>query len=181
MNRTQLFLFSLISFGTIAGNGFCSPPAKANSASGTYSYCNAPPDWLGQNTQIELDINQRINYERSKQGLPPLRLNAELNQAAQRHAINMGCEGLMAHQLDGLDAGQRISQTGYTWSAWEENIAAGYTTASAVVAGWMGSPGHRANILDESSLDVSETGIGAFVAPDGRMYFCQDFARPSAR
>ena len=37
---------------------------------------------------------------------------------------------------------------GYFGSAWGENIAwGGIGSASAVVAGWMSSPGHRANIL----------------------------------
>lgn len=177
MNRSQLILISLISFGTLAGPFFCSS-AQGQPAIQPYTYCSNPPSWLGQNTQLELNINAQVNAERARQGLAPLQLDARLNAAAQRHAINMGCQGVMTHNLDGTDAGTRISSEGYSFSAWAENVAVGYLTATTVVAGWMGSPGHRANILDESSLDLNETGIGAFTGPDGRIYYCQVFARP---
>ena len=31
------------------------------------------------------------------------------------------------------------TRAGYTWSAWGENIAAGYTSVSAVMQGWIAS------------------------------------------
>jgi len=181
MNRTLLILISFISFGTLAGHANCSPVQGRPATQQQTDYCSNPPQWLGQNTQLELEINERVNAERAQQGLAPLQLNAQLNVAAQRHAINMGCQGVMAHNLDGQDAGQRMNAAGYSWSAWAENVAMGYTSAPTVVAGWMNSPGHRANILDESSLDLTETGIGAFTGPDGRIYYCQVFARPGSR
>ena len=63
------------------------------------------------------------------------------------------------------------------WSAVGENIAAGYATPEDVVAGWMASPGHRANIL---SPNFSEIGIGVS-AGGGQFgtYWTQEFgARP---
>jgi hypothetical protein len=51
----------------------------------------------------------------------------------------------------------RVSAAGYPWRAVGENIAAGYPTAAAVVAGWMGSPGHRAIIL---SAAYRHFGVG---------------------
>ena len=43
----------------------------------------------------------------------------------------------------------RSISAGYVnWTTGGENIAAGYPTAEEVVAAWMSSPGHRANILN---------------------------------
>lgn len=44
-----------------------------------------------------------------------------------------------------------------------EIIAAGYATAESVVAGWMNSPGHKANILD-ASFKVAGVGLVSGVA-----------------
>ena len=50
----------------------------------------------------------------------------------------------MSH--DGWDTTIRAS--GYPYGWWGENVAYGYTTADSVMAAWMNSPGHRANILE---------------------------------
>jgi uncharacterized protein YkwD len=64
---------------------------------------------------------------------------------------------------------QRMRAAGYLSGAqgYEvgENIAFGtgwLATPRAIVAAWMGSPGHRANILNARFRD---TGIGAFAHP----------------
>ncbi|MDJ0690009.1 MAG: CAP domain-containing protein [Xenococcaceae cyanobacterium MO_188.B32] len=49
------------------------------------------------------------------------------------------------------------NDTGYQYSTAAENIAAGYQTPEAVVEAWMGSAGHRANILNP---DLTEIGVG---------------------
>ena len=45
-----------------------------------------------------------------------------------------------------------------------ENLALGYPTALAVVAGWMGSEGHRNNIL---SAKYTQIGVGCTEGPRG--------------
>ncbi len=49
--------------------------------------------------------------------------------------------------LNGSTAGQRITAAGYTWSAYGENIANGYSSEQAVINGWLGSEGHCKNIM----------------------------------
>jgi hypothetical protein len=51
----------------------------------------------------------------------------------------------------------RMVAAGYSYNSAAENIAAGYSTPAAVVAGWMASSGHRANILSTTSREL---GIG---------------------
>lgn len=88
------------------------------------------------------------NMERSRAGLSAFRLDPQLTEAARVHAEDMRQRNGMSHTgSDGSGPGERIARTGYQGVTWAENVAAGYTSATAVMNGWMGSPGHRANIL----------------------------------
>jgi uncharacterized protein YkwD len=105
------------------------------------------------------------NAERARHGLPKLRENPRLRNAANRHAEHM----VGAHFFDHTTpAGQtmvdRIRRTGYTSGAraWSigENIAWGsgrLATAAQIQRTWMRSAGHRANILRRSFREI---GIG---------------------
>jgi uncharacterized protein YkwD len=55
----------------------------------------------------------------------------------------------------GAGVAERARQHGYRWRAIGENIAAGQGSPQQVVAGWLASPGHCANIL---SPDFTEMG-----------------------
>jgi len=107
------------------------------------------------------------NQERAAYGLPPLAANAALNTAAVRHSQDMATNDFFSHTgSDGSSPGQRITQAGYVWYTYGENIAAGYTSPSSVVAAWMGSAGHRANILNHCFQDM---GVG-YVYDEGDTY-----------
>lgn len=60
---------------------------------------------------------------------------------------------------NGSSATDRISTTGYDYQTSAENVAAGYSSAAAVVEGWMNSPSHRANILNPN---VTQMGLGYY-------------------
>jgi uncharacterized protein YkwD len=124
---------------------------------------------------FEAEVVRLTNLERTQRGLQPLRWNGQLNDAARGHAADMARQSRLAHVLDGQDPGDRIDTAGYRWASYGENIAVGYPTARAVVAGWMNSPGHRQNILNPS---FTEIGIAAVSDDRGRPYSCQVFARP---
>ncbi|GGN79228.1 hypothetical protein GCM10011579_063370 [Streptomyces albiflavescens] len=111
-----------------------------------------------------------VNSERSKAGCSPVTLNAKLSKAAQDHSADMASHKNMSHTgSDGSDPGQRITRAGYTWSAYGENVAYGYSTPEQVMAGWMSSPGHKQNILN---CGFKEIGVG--LAQPGS-YWTQDF------
>ena len=78
----------------------------------------------------------------------------------------MGATGTFAHSS--LD--WRASQLPAGWTSNGENIAYGFSTPTQVMAAWMGSAGHRANILRSNFTTV---GIG--YVPDGN-YWVQVFA-----
>lgn len=124
------------------------------------------------------DIVVRTNTERKALGLPALARNLALMNAAQLQANQMAAFNRMAHDLPGaaypsLDA--RLDAVGYRMRASGENVAEGYPSGAAVVAGWMTSPGHRANIV---STHFTEIGAGMATAKSGRRYYAQVFGAP---
>ncbi|WP_277875653.1 CAP domain-containing protein [Kribbella sp. VKM Ac-2569] len=117
------------------------------------------------------------NQERAKAGCGPLRTNKSLTQAAEAHAADMVAQHYFAHNsLDGRSPFDRMKAAGFRGGAMAENIAVGYTTAAAVVKGWMDSEGHRANILN---CTYTMIGIGydsGQVKPEwGNGSWVQDF------
>ncbi|MEV5974011.1 CAP domain-containing protein [Streptomyces sp. NPDC051921] len=113
------------------------------------------------------------NAERRRAGCPPLRSDARLREAAQRHADDMAARVSYAHVgKDGRDAGDRISTAGYDWSSWGENIHRGPESPAQAVEDWMNSPGHRKNILNCAFQDI---GVGVNLRANGP-WWVQDFA-----
>lgn len=84
--------------------------------------------------------------------------NDKLAKAAYDHSLDMKTRNYFSHTgINGTNAGQRITKAGYTWKAWGENIAKGYSTELAVVNGWLQSEGHCKNIM---GAGFREMGVG---------------------
>lgn len=110
------------------------------------------------------------NAQRTKAGLKPLMTDAALDEAAQVWAQHLASTCAFEHSSSSWRAA-RTAKGG--WAATGENIAAGYGTPSAVMAGWMGSSGHKANILNKSY-----TGLGVGYATSRctyKTYWVQTF------
>jgi uncharacterized protein YkwD len=107
---------------------------------------------------FESDVIDLVNAERAAQGLHPLSYDHRLAVAAGDHSEDMGLQGYFSHtSLDGQTVADRITDAGYSYNTYGENIAAGYSTPEDVIDGWMSSPGHRANILNSNFRDI---GVG---------------------
>ncbi|MFD4974360.1 CAP domain-containing protein [Streptomyces sp. NPDC058424] len=115
-------------------------------------------------------VVELVNAERSKAGCSALTVNAKLTKAAQAHSEDMAAHRNMSHTgSDGSNPGDRITRAGYSWQSYGENVAYGYATPEQVMAGWMSSAGHKANILNCS---FKEIGVG--LAQPGN-YWTQEF------
>ncbi len=106
-----------------------------------------------------------INKERAEHGVAPLILNDDLEAAAQNHCAELIEDDYFAHVApDGETPVQRIEKTGYipgpeVGYVIGENLAWGtyqLATPASIVAAWIASPGHLANILESR---YTETGI----------------------
>lgn len=82
--------------------------------------------------------------------------NSQLQQAATAHSTDMSTKDFFAHTgSDGGTLRQRLPSAGYNYSSAGENIAAGYTSVSQVVAAWMASTtGHCENIMKSTHRDM---------------------------
>lgn len=108
--------------------------------------------------RVRAEMLAEVNELRRKAGAPPLELNPKLEQAAQGHAQDMLARGYFAHKSPSdTTVRERSRKAGYNWRAIGENIAEGQTSVDEVVTTWMGSPGHRKNILNPN---YRELGIG---------------------
>jgi uncharacterized protein YkwD len=89
-----------------------------------------------------------VNQARAAAGCGPVRADGRLAGAAQRHSDDMGIRGYFSHDtLGGGSFSDRLRAAGYP-SPGGENIARGQTSVQSVHAAWMGSAGHRANIVN---------------------------------
>lgn len=151
--------------------------AQANSV--LYIPAIFSPSVLSQFAQQVVDIT---NEERSKAGCPPVGTSPQLTEAAQGHSEDMALNDFVSHTgSNGSQFWERIDATGYQYSSAGENIAAGYHTPEAVMDGWMGSSGHRANILN---CNYQEIGVGYYLLESDTgvvnygYYWAQVLARP---
>lgn len=115
-------------------------------------------------------VLEMVNKERNAVGLGSLVMDEDLLDAAMLRAAE--CVLYYSHTRpngeDCFSASSKMSG---------ENIAIGYTSAEAVMNGWMNSPGHKANILNTSFQSI---GIGCFY--DGYGYtWTQCFGRSSGQ
>lgn len=104
------------------------------------------------------------NQQRSANGKASLTLNSKLNTAAQNKAQDMADDDYWSHNSpDGKTPWTFITATGYDYKTAGENLAYGFSTASATITGWMNSPPHRENLLSSS---YTEVGFGYLNIPN---------------
>lgn len=104
------------------------------------------------------DVASLTNQYRAQYGLPPLRVNVNLERVAELHGRDMVRNRFFSHSgSDGSDIGDRALRVGYRYCVIAENIAQGHRSARDVAKGWMKSPGHRRNMLDRSVTEIGVT------------------------
>jgi uncharacterized protein YkwD len=112
------------------------------------------------------------NEARSSSGLSPLACDDGLTRAARLHSKDMCDRDYFDHtSADGRSFTDRIDAQGVRYGSAGENIAWGQSTPAEVHDSWMGSSGHRANILGGSYRRI---GIGYWPCGGSPMW-TQDF------
>lgn len=106
----------------------------------------------------EMSVSQLLaatNAQRAANGVAPLTLNSKLNSAAQSKAEDMVTRNYWSHNTpDGQEPWVFFNNVGYKYFKAGENLAYGFSTSDATVAGWMNSPTHKANLLDGAFTEV---------------------------
>ena len=95
--------------------------------------------------------------------VPAVTWNTQLEEAAKKHSEYMNGTGKLSHTgQNNSDAGERITNEGYDWMTYGENIAEGYPTEEAVIDAWLKSEGHCKNIMDAEFKEMGVATSGAF-------------------
>ena len=117
-------------------------------------------------------VVEQTNEERERAGCAALTVDEELNVAAVRQSHYMAATGDFGHfGWHGSTYRSRSRAAGYHAVA-GENVAHGFSRTRAVMAAWMASPPHRANILN---CGVRAVGAGVQRAANGTYYWTQVF------
>ncbi|MCK7627076.1 CAP domain-containing protein [Streptomyces sp. RS10V-4] len=125
----------------------------------------------GAESAAEAEVVALVNQERAQAGCSPVAASGELAGLAQHFSDDMARRGFFGHtDPDGRTPWDRARAAG-TADLGGENIARGQADARSVMASWMNSPGHRANILN---CEYRTLGVGAHFGPGGP-WWTQDF------
>jgi uncharacterized protein YkwD len=116
---------------------------------------------------MESQFVSQINSARASAGLPALSTSGDLTSVARSWSATMADEGKLYHR-PGL--GSAVSN----WQLVGENVGQG-PSVSALHSAFMGSPGHKANILNDRYTQV---GVGV-VVKDGTIWVTQVFRQPA--
>ena len=110
---------------------------------------------------------------------PPVAWNDLLTQAGAAHAGDMASQNYFSHvSLDGRQLGDRVNATGYIWTVLGENIAAGFVTIPDVMAGWQGSPGHCANLMNPAFTEVGVACVPGTTSSTYSHYWAMELGLP---
>lgn len=137
-------------------------------------------DSLSPTEQKVFDL---VNQARASAGLPALRVDWRLVNAARAHNHLMLQRQKPSHQLDGEKpvcggGDDRLRAAGYDWTFCAENIAAGQTSPEQVIHDWLNSPGHRANLLHPNARDI---GVAYHTGGNYGTWWTQVFAAPAGQ
>lgn len=140
-------------------------------------------DWRAAGKRVLALVNEARRTARAcgadrYPAAPPVAWSDALAAAALAHSRDMARTQHFDHRgSDGSEVAQRVQRQGYAWQAVGENIAAGPGSAQQVVAGWLASPGHCANLM---SAEFTQMGAAYVLAPDAALaiYWTQVFATP---
>jgi len=114
---------------------------------------------MGGVNLFELEVLYLTNAVRAEQGLQPLHFCPYLSMAARLHTQLMADHDFFDHQdpfYGGPGDRRALILDGFGAA---ENTAYGYWSPQSVIDGWMGSPGHRSNMLREGGyIGIGSTG-----------------------
>lgn len=116
---------------------------------------------MDSQAKLKDEIYIIYNKMRLENNRNPVEASPALMKAAKAHADDMFSKKYFAHNsLNGENHAQRIRKSGFKACYTSENIAKGQRNAQTVMGAWMGSDGHRKNLLNAKAenFGVARTG-----------------------
>ena len=119
-------------------------------------------DYSGTSLNPEM-ARDLINQYRREKGLKPLKLNAQLTEAAKEHSRDLAKWDRISHYgSDGSNPWDRVKRSGYKAKLAAENVGTGQVSFDEVLRGWKESAGHNKNLL---LGDAQEMGLALVQDP----------------
>ncbi|GEP08009.1 hypothetical protein MOX02_60470 [Methylobacterium oxalidis] len=137
-------------------------------------------------TSLESYFLSLVNQTRAGVGAKPLSFDGELLNAADAHSAWMDQTDTFSHTgVNGSSPGTRVTDAGYGWQSYGENIAyvsgtLNEATVQKLHTMLVNSPGHYANIIKGS---FEEVGIGlkeGTINGHNVVFVTEDFGTPNA-
>ncbi len=158
--------------------------AQAATQAVNYTGCGNGTLVAVQNASYEQQVFDQVNQQRALVGAAPLKRVTALDNAARYQSADLAQDNYFDHNSYDRVNGNLVYVCAWSTrvasfypSPGGENIAGGYGTPDAVMAGWMGSPGHKANILNTGYWEI---GVGYYQGGGQYgVYWTQDFGRRS--
>jgi uncharacterized protein YkwD len=152
--------------------------------------CTAVADWDPEWVQFEEEVLLLVNEFRSEPAdcgvegqfaaAAPLTMNPILRCSARLHSLDMFERNYFEHDTpDGVDPFERMAEAGFVGSGGGENIALGQRSPEEVMAAWMDSDGHCANVM-RANFDTIGVGYhpGSGMRGATNNYWTQNFGAP---
>jgi uncharacterized protein YkwD len=174
VRRTPQRLLALV-LVFAAGLGFMLLPTSHTAHAD--NVCTPDASWGTVNGSYASQVISLVNQHRASLGLGQLSVDAALSRSAVWKSANMAGLNYFDHTDDpiGRSVADRLAACGWPSNlGWGENIAYGYATPADVMAGWLSSPGHKANIENPA---FTSTGVGVVQNAQGVYYWTQDFGQ----
>jgi uncharacterized protein YkwD len=140
-------------------------------------------DWQAAGRQVLALVNEARGTARrcgaeQLPAAPPLAWHPALGAAALAHSRDMANRNAFSHEGgDGSRVGDRARRAGYDWRRVGENIATGQGAPDQVVAGWLSSPSHCANLMNRAFTEMG-AAYALNPASDTAIYWTQVLGTP---
>jgi uncharacterized protein YkwD len=119
------------------------------------------------------------NGDRAANDLHGLAVNPTLQYAAQMKANDMALNGYFAHTSPGgVTPWHWFKEAKYDFAYAGENLAVYFTDSADVERAWMGSPGHRANLLSPHFTEIGIATAQGVYQGQATTFVVQEFGAP---
>lgn len=136
---------------------------------------------LGFTSSITIDeVVRATNEQRVAAGLPALKYNEKLADAARRKAANMFAENYWAHiSPSGKSPWVWFGEAGYRYTFAGENLAKDFGDTGRMISAWMASPTHRDNIVNPKYQEIGLAVVPGTLQGADTVLVVQLFGAPS--
>ncbi|PIC67960.1 hypothetical protein CSV78_03985 [Sporosarcina sp. P16a] len=128
-----------------------------------------PPKPEPEKPSLAAQVIINVNVKRQNAKIGNLRADPALNRIASARAEDLAKLGELSHITPTYGtAEEMLKKFDYKWTAYGENIGAGFHDALEITNAWLASPAHKENLL---SPVFTHMGAGTAPDPSGKIYW----------